>query len=48
MDYLFDRMGDYKLIQGSPGKYNNWYQLPTGADTCGPSLYDNQGYVRFP
>ncbi|XP_021371933.1 uncharacterized protein LOC110462325 [Mizuhopecten yessoensis] len=28
------RYGDYKLIQGSPGKYNDWYQIPKGPTKC--------------
>ncbi|XP_033752639.1 arylsulfatase I-like [Pecten maximus] len=28
------RYGDYKLIQGSPGKYNDWYRIPKGPAKC--------------
>jgi hypothetical protein len=40
---LFHRSGDYKLIVGSPGRYNNWYQAKT-KPACN-SKEARQGYM---
>ena len=36
--YYFYRVGDYKLIYGRPGVYNDWYQIPKGDGFC--PIYD--------
>ena len=46
ISYIIYRVGKYKLIQGSPGIFNDWTPVPNWADDSGETK--SSGPQQFP